>query len=55
MSRVLAPEPGMGIYAPCCGSGGLLVKCEVAMKDAAKGKKRTVAPLKLYGQKFTAE
>jgi len=55
MSRVLAPEPGMEIYDPCCGSGGLLVKCEVAMEDAARGKKRTIAPLKLYGQEFTAE
>src|SRR5712672_3211 len=27
MSRVLAPEPGMTVYDPCCGSGGLLVKC----------------------------
>ncbi|MBK5967916.1 N-6 DNA methylase, partial [Thiorhodovibrio winogradskyi] len=26
MSRVLAPEPGMEIYNPCCGSGGLLIK-----------------------------
>ncbi|MEX2606471.1 MAG: class I SAM-dependent DNA methyltransferase [Kiritimatiellia bacterium] len=33
MSRVLAPEPGMEIYDPCCGSGGLLVKCEVAMEE----------------------
>ncbi|MDP3478883.1 MAG: type I restriction-modification system subunit M N-terminal domain-containing protein [Desulfoprunum sp.] len=32
MSRVLAPEPGMEIYDPCCGSGGLLVKCEIAME-----------------------
>ncbi|MEW8036766.1 MAG: class I SAM-dependent DNA methyltransferase [Candidatus Thiodiazotropha sp.] len=55
MSRVLAPEPGMEIYDPCCGSGGLLVKCEIAMEDAAKGRKRTIAPLKLYGQEFTAE
>lgn len=28
MSRVLAPEPGMTVYDPCCGSGGLLVKLE---------------------------
>ncbi len=33
MSRVLAPEPGMDIYDPCCGSGGLLVKCEIAMEE----------------------
>ncbi|MGB7512165.1 MAG: N-6 DNA methylase [Pelodictyon phaeoclathratiforme] len=30
MPRVLAPEPGMEIYDPCTGSGGLLVKCEIA-------------------------
>lgn len=53
MSRVLAPEPGMEIYDPTCGSGGLLVKCEIAMEEAAKGKKP--APLKLYGQEYIAE
>jgi len=53
MSRVLAPEPGMEIYDPCCGSGGLLVKCEIAMEEAAGGEKP--APLKLYGQEYTAE
>ena len=55
MSRVLQPEPGMEIYDPTCGSGGLLIKCEIAMEEAAKGKKRTVAPLKLYGQEYIAE
>src|SRR5699024_1638947 len=47
MSRVLQPEPGMTVYDPCCGSGGLLVKCEIAMEDLAQGKKRTIAPLRL--------
>jgi type I restriction enzyme M protein len=55
MSRVLQPEPGMEIYDPTCGSGGLLVKCEIAMEESAKGKKRTVAPLKLFGQEYTPE
>jgi type I restriction enzyme M protein len=61
MSKVLAPEPGMEIYDPCCGSGGLLVKCEIAMEENAKGKKRTkesetkFPPLKLFGQEYTAE
>jgi type I restriction enzyme M protein len=55
MSRILQPEPGMEIYDPTCGSGGLLVKCEIAMEQNAKGKKRTVAPLKLFGQEFTPE
>ena len=35
MSRVLSPEPGMEVYDPCCGSGGLLIKCEIAMEAAA--------------------
>lgn len=55
MTRVLQPEPGMEIYDPTCGSGGLLVKCEIAMEERTKGKKRTVAPLKLFGQEFTPE
>lgn len=25
MTRILAPEPGMRVYDPCCGSGGLLI------------------------------
>ena len=59
MSRVLQPEPGMEIYDPTCGSGGLLVKCEIAMEESVhnenEGKKRTVAPLKLFGQENTPE
>ena len=57
MSRVLAPEPGMEIYDPCCGSGGLLVKCEIAMEEAAQGqaKAKKPAPLKLYGQEYISE
>ncbi len=27
MARILDPEPGMQVYDPCCGSGGLLIKC----------------------------
>jgi len=53
MSRVLQPEPGMEIYDPCCGSGGLLVKCEIAMENRVKEK--APAPLKLYGQEYTAD
>jgi type I restriction enzyme M protein len=56
MSKVLQPEPGMEIYDPCCGSGGLLIKCEIAMEEQVKGKKRaTVTPLKLYGQEYIAD
>ncbi len=53
MSRVLQPEPGMTVYDPCCGSGGLLVKLETAMEQQAKGSKP--APLKLYGQEYIPE
>lgn len=66
MSRVLQPEPGMEIYDPTCGSGGLLVKCEIAMEERERGfsnprkgegnaGKKTHAPLKLFGQEFTPE
>ena len=40
MSKVLQPEPGMEIYDPCCGSGGLLIKGEIAMEEQTKGKKK---------------
>jgi len=53
MSRVLQPGPGMTVYDPCCGSGGLLVKLEVAMEDLADDAKP--APLRLYGQEYTAD
>jgi len=56
MSKVLQPEPGMEIYDPCCGSGGLLIKCESAMEEQTKGKKQRIfTPLKLYGQEYIAD
>ena len=56
MARVLAPDPGMEIYDPTCGSGGLLIKCELAMEakmEAANQAK--YAPLKLFGQEYVPE
>ena len=56
MAMVLAPEPGMEIYDPTCGSGGLLIKCELAMEAKFKGaKKKQYAPLKLFGQEYVPE
>jgi type I restriction enzyme M protein len=61
MSRVLAPEPGMTVYDPTCGSGGLLVKLETAMEEKAGAKKGSpknqtkFAPLKLFGQEYVPE
>jgi len=54
MSRVLQPEPGMEINDPTCGSGGILVKCETAMEQAAT-KGRKPAPLQLFGQEYVPE
>ncbi|HQX00305.1 MAG TPA: class I SAM-dependent DNA methyltransferase, partial [Flavobacteriales bacterium] len=56
MARVLECEPGMEIYDPCCGSGGLLVKCESALDDRMRAEGNTqYAPLQLYGQEYVAE
>lgn len=66
MARVLEPEPGMEIYDPTCGSGGLLIKCEIAMEEKERGLSspragekaagwKTRSPLKLYGQEYTPE
>ncbi|MGJ3244098.1 MAG: N-6 DNA methylase [Opitutales bacterium] len=53
LSRVLQPEPGMTVYDPCCGSGGLLVKLEIAMENRTDADQP--APLRLYGQEYTAD
>jgi len=54
MAKIMEPEPGMEIYDPCCGSGGLLIKCELELEEKMQLKsKDKFAPLKLYGQEFT--
>lgn len=54
MAKIMDPEPGMEIYDPTCGSGGLLIKCELVLEEKMKHKsKDKYAPLKLYGQEFT--
>jgi len=56
MAKVLQPEPGMEVYDPCCGSGGLLIKCEAEMEQKMRADhKRAFAPLKLYGQEYIAD
>ena len=56
MARVLAPDPGMEIYDPTCGSGGLLIKCELAMEANMQAARQTkYAPLKLFGQEYVPE
>lgn len=55
MARIMNPEPGMEIYDPCCGSAGLLIKCELVLNEKLKtSKKREAVPLRLYGQENEA-
>ncbi len=50
IAYLMQPQQGETVYDPCCGSGGLLVKCELALKEHQK----TVArPLQLHGQELT--
>jgi type I restriction enzyme M protein len=56
MARILDPEPGMTVYDPCCGSAGLLIKCQLALEERMNLRSRkTYAPLQLYGQEYTPE
>ncbi len=56
MAKVMNADPGMEIYDPCCGSGGLLIKCEIAMEQKMNLRsRRKYAPLKLYGQEYTPD
>jgi len=59
MARILEPEPGMTVYDPTCGSGGLLIKCHLRLLETygvrENGRRRlpsTVAPLRLYGEEI---
>lgn len=59
MAKVLSPEPGITVYDPACGSGGLLIKChlELVEKQGVEGNGRkvlpsTIAPLQVYGQEI---
>ena len=59
MAKLLAPEPGMTIYDPCCGSGGLLIKAHLELmltrgqkKDGRRILPPDVAPLRLFGQEI---
>ena len=51
IARIIDPEPGMDIYDPCCGSAGLLIKCELVLQEKMNLRSRkNFAPAKLYGQ-----
>ncbi len=51
MARIMDTEPGMDVYDPCCGSAGLLIKCELTLQEKMNLRsKKKFAPAKLYGQ-----
>ncbi len=51
MARIMDTEPGMTVYDPCCGSAGLLIKCELVLQEKMSLRScKTFAPAKLYGQ-----
>jgi type I restriction enzyme M protein len=51
MSRIMDMEPGMTVYDPCCGSAGLLIKCELTLEEKMRLRsKKKYAPARLYGQ-----
>jgi type I restriction enzyme M protein len=59
MARLLDPKPGMEVYDPACGSGGLLVKCHLrllethgVLRDGRLELPPSVAPLRVYGQEI---
>jgi len=50
IARLVAPRPGEAVYDPCCGSGGLLVKCQLTLREREP---RAARPLRLHGQELT--
>lgn len=51
MARLLDAEEGEDVYDPACGSGGLLIKAQLHLKEKVKEIKK---PLKLYGQEINS-
>jgi type I restriction enzyme M protein len=52
IARLIHAKPGEEVHDPCCGSGGLLIKCEL---ELARRLGKVERPLKLYGQELTGE
>ncbi len=51
MAHILDPQPGREIYDPCCGSGGLLIKCYLRFREKY-GDDPAIQPLRFYGQEI---
>ncbi len=61
MARLIEPQAGMRICDPCCGSGGLLIKCHLRLLEThgvqENGRRRLpshIQPLRLFGQEINA-
>ena len=59
MARLLDPQPGMTLYDPTCGSGGLLIKAHLRLLEThgvqQNGRRvlpPEVAPLRVFGQEI---
>ena len=52
MARIVRPQPGETIHDFACGSGGLLIKCELALRQ---NKPKNQLPLKLFGQEISGD
>ncbi len=59
MARLLEPTPGMTVYDPACGSGGLLIKCHLRLLEthgqSQNGHRYLPSahqPLRLFGQEM---
>jgi type I restriction enzyme M protein len=50
IAYLMQPKQGEEVYDPCCGSAGLLIKCQLALKQHEP---EIARPLKLYGQELT--
>lgn len=61
MAQLLDPKPGETVYDPCCGSGGLLIKCHLQLLETHGERQNgrlhlpaNVAPLRTYGQEINS-
>lgn len=59
MARLLDPKPGMTVYDPACGSGGLLIKSHLRLlekygeqKNGRTRMPKDVEPLQVFGQEI---
>ena len=50
IAYLVEPRQGEEVYDPCCGSGGLLIKCQLALKERDS---LVARPLRLHGQELT--